>query len=116
VGPDLPRGRGLTDRYQRLLTLAKLEHELALQGDLEGLERLDAERRTIVAELPERAPAEAKPLVVEMAQIQAETTRVLREARARIAAEMGEVDRTSETARSYGRQATERRGTFSAAV
>jgi hypothetical protein len=41
---------------------------------------------------------------------------VLKEARAEIAREMGEVDRTSATAQSYGLQATKRSGTFSAAV
>ena len=106
----------MTEQYQRLLTLAKLEHELALQGDLEGMERLDAERRQIVASLPAKAPESAKPALVEMARIQAETTRVLKEARAEIAREMGEVDRTSATAQSYGLQATKRSGTFSAAV
>lgn len=106
----------MTDPYQRLLTLAKLEHELVLQGDLEAMERLDAERRSIVATLPAKPPAAAKPALVEMARIQAETTRVLSEARAKLAAEMGEVERTSATAQSYGMQATERRGTFSAAA
>jgi hypothetical protein len=106
----------LTEPYQRLLTLAKLEHELALQGDVEGLERLDAERRQIVATLPAKPPAAAKPALVEMARIQAETTRVLMEAKRELAAEMGEVDRTSATAQSYGLQATPRSGTFSAAV
>ena len=102
--------------YERLLTLAKLEHELALQGDVEGMERLDAERRQIVAALPATPPAAAKPALVEMASIQAETTRVLMEAKRELAAEMGDVDRTSATAQSYGLQATPRRGTFSAAV
>jgi hypothetical protein len=106
----------LTDPYQRLLTLARLEHELAVQGDLEGTERLDAERRQIVATLPKKPPAAAKPALVEMARIQADTTAVLKEARARVASEMGDVDRAGETARSYGRQATKRSGTFSAAA
>jgi hypothetical protein len=106
----------LTEPYQRLLTLAKLEHELALQGDLEGMERLDAERRQIVAALPKKPPAAVKDVLVEMASIQAGTTRVLKEARAEIAAEMGQVERTSATAESYGLQATPRSGTFSAAV
>jgi hypothetical protein len=103
----------LTAPYDRLLTLAKLEHELALQGDLAGLERLDAERRQIVAGLPDKPPPAAKPALVEMAGIQAETTRVLKEARAKLAAEMGQVERTSATAASYGRQATQRTGTLS---
>jgi len=106
----------LTDQYARLLTLAKLEHELALQGDFEAMERLDAERRQIVAGLPAKPPADVKPVLVEMARIQAQTTRVLSEARAEAAREMGEVERAGETARSYGRQATQRGGTFSAAA
>jgi hypothetical protein len=106
----------LTEPYQRLLTLAKLEHELALQGDVEGMERLDTERRQIVAAMPAKPPVAAKPLLVEMARIQAETTRVLVEARAEIAREMGQAERTSATAQSYGLQATPRSGTFSAAV
>jgi len=106
----------LTAAYQRLLTLAKLEHELALQGDAEGMGRLDSERRQIVATLPEKPPADAKPALVEMARIQAETTRVLKEGRAEIAREMGQVEKTGETARGYGRQATPQRGTFTAAA
>jgi hypothetical protein len=51
-----------------------------------------------------------------MARIQAATTAALAEARKRIADEMGDVEKTGETARSYGRQATKRRGTFSAAA
>jgi hypothetical protein len=106
----------LTDAYQRLLTIAKLEHELALQSDLEGLDRLDAERRAIVATLPEKPPAAAKPALVEMARIQAETTAVLQAARKRIAEELADVDKTGQTARGYGRQATPQSGTFTAAA
>jgi hypothetical protein len=106
----------VSELYQRLLTLAKLEHELALQGDLESMERLDAERRAIVAGLPDKPPAEAKPALVEMARIQAETTAVLVEAKKAIATEMGETEKTGETARGYGRQATPQRGTFTAAA
>ena len=116
MGPALPRGRGLTDPYTRLLTLAKLEHELAVQGDVDGMERLEAERRSVMAGLPGKPPAAARPLLAEMARIQAETTRVLVEAKGRLAAQMADVDRTSETARSYGMQATQRRGTFDAAA
>lgn len=106
----------MTDRYDRLLTLAKLEHELALQQDLEGLERVDAERRSIVATLPDRPPDAAQPALAEMARIQADTTAVLTEARAGMAAEMGGLDRREQTARGYGRQATPQRGTFTAAA
>jgi len=102
--------------YERLLTLARLERELALQEDFEGLERLDAERRQIVATLPASPPAEARPLLVEMAQLQAATTAVLKEARARVSSEIGGLERRGDTARGYGRQATPERGTFTAAA
>jgi hypothetical protein len=106
----------LTEPYQRLLTIAKLEHEMALQGDFEGLERLDSERRTVVQALPATPPAAAKPLLVEMARLQAATTAVLTEKRAQVAAELGGLERAEETARGYGRQATPQRGTFTAAA
>jgi hypothetical protein len=106
----------LTEPYQQLLTLARLEHELALQGDLEGLERLDRERRALVAKLPDTPPETAKPALVEMAQLQAATTAVLTDARGKVAAELGATERRGETARGYGRQATPPRGTFTAAA
>ena len=102
--------------YERLLTLAKREFELAVTEDLGALESLDAERRSIVATLPARAPEAARPFIVEMARIQAQTTAALHEARARVAAEMGSLDRREQTARGYGRQATPQRGTFTAAA
>jgi hypothetical protein len=117
VGSDVRRrGRNLIEQYQRLLTLAKLENELARQGDLEGLERLDAERRGIVADLPATPPAAAKPLLIDMAQLQADTTAVLTQAQAQIAAELGDTARREDTARGYGRLATPARGTFTAAA
>ena len=106
----------MTEPYQRLLTLAKLEHELALQSDLEGLERLDVERSSIVAALPETPPTAAVPLLVEMAALQAATTAVLKQKQSGIAAELGATERTGETARGYGRLATPPRGTFTAAA
>ena len=106
----------MTEPYQRLLTLAQLEHELALQRDFEGLERLDAERRGIVAALPAKPPAAVKAVLVEMAELQAATTAVLAEARATVAAELGAHERREETARGYGRLATPTRGTFTAAA
>jgi hypothetical protein len=104
------------DAYERLLTLARLERELALQEDFEGLDRLDTERRQIVSTLPAEPPPAARPLLVEMAQLQAATTAVLKESRARVTAEMGALDRREQTARGYGRQATPQRGTFTAAA
>ena len=102
--------------YDRLLTLAKLEFELAVQEDFEGLEHLDSERRSIVATLPAAPPAAAKPLIVEMARIQAQTTAALQEARRRVSEELGSLERRGDTARGYGRQSSPARGTFSAAA
>ena len=106
----------MTEPYQRLLTLARLEHELALQGDFEGLERLDVERREIVSALPASPPPAVRAVLLEMAELQAATTAVLSEARNAVAAEMGEAERREQTARSYGRQVTPRSGTFTAAA
>jgi hypothetical protein len=104
--------------YQQLLELAKREHELARQGDLDALERLDSERRRVVATLPAKPPEAAKPALVDMARLQAATTAVLKEARARLAAELGAVDRRGQTARGYGRTAAsdEPRGTITVAA
>ena len=104
------------DPYDRLLTLAKLEFERAVQEDFDALARVDAERRSIVTTLPATPPPAAKPLLVEMARIQAQTTAVLTEARAGVTAEMAKLDRSEQTARGYGRQATPQRGTFTAAA
>ena len=102
--------------YERLLTLAKLERKLADQEDFDGLDRLDAERGSLVAALPATPPAAARPLLAEMARIQAETTAALEQARARLTSEMSNLDRREQTARGYGRQATPQRGTFTAAA
>ena len=117
MGRDLRRrGNGLTEPYQRLLTLARLEHELALQGDFDGLERLDAERQAIVANLPDKPPAAVRAVLLEMAELQEATTAVLSEARSKVAAELGGLERREETARGYGRLATPSSGTFTAAA
>ena len=102
--------------YDRLLTLAKLERELALQEDFDALDRLDAERRELLATLPAKPPAAARPLLEEMARVQAETTAALEAARARVRSELGSLERRGDTARGYGRQASPARGTFNAAA
>lgn len=106
----------MTDQYDRLLALAKLEHELALHGDFEALERLDADRLALVAALPGTPTEAARPALAEIARIQAQTTAVLTAARARVSEEMASLDRREQTARGYGRQATPQRGTFTAAA
>ena len=106
----------MTAPYERLLTLARAEHQLAGESDFEGLEQIDAERSAVVAALPPVPPGAGRPLLVEAAQIQAATTALLTEARSRIAAELGATERRSHTARGYGRLATPARGTFTAAA
>jgi hypothetical protein len=106
----------LTSAYERLLALARSAHACVLDGDLEGLERIDAERTALIAALPDTPPEAAKPLLVETAALQAQTTTALVAERDRIAGELADVQRVAQTARGYGRLATPARGTFTAAA
>jgi hypothetical protein len=89
--------------YTQLVDLARREHEYALQHDLDGLERVGAERDALIATLPERAPESAKPALVDAAHIQAQTTALLIAGRGRLAAEMGDMERGRATAAGYTR-------------
>ena len=107
-----------TDPYTRLVELTQRELELAIQGDIDALERTAAERDALIATLPERAPESAHPALIDAARIQAHVTAVLTEARARLAAEMGDMERGRASAAGYTRAsgAPERRGTITVAA
>jgi hypothetical protein len=75
--------------YQRLLDLALLETELALDPSRwDELAQLNAERRSVIASLPERAPEEALPTLAETAQIVADNQARLAEALRGVRAEL----------------------------
>jgi hypothetical protein len=104
--------------YTRLVDLARREHEHALQDDVDGLERVAAERDALIATLPDSAPESARPALLDAACIQAQTTALLIEGRARLSAEMGDMERGRATAAGYTRAAgtAPRRGTITVAA
>jgi hypothetical protein len=106
------------DPYTVLVDLARREQEHALQDDLDGLEHVAAERDALIAALPDSAPDSAKPALLEAARIQAQTTAVLMEGRARLSAEMGDMERGRVTAAGYSRAsgAAPRRSTITVAA
>ena len=89
--------------YARLVDFARREYELVMQEDYESLAELADERDAIVAALPATAPDSAKPSLVECAQIQARTTAARQHVRARVASELGTVERGRDTAAGYSR-------------
>jgi hypothetical protein len=106
------------DPYTVLVDLARREQEHALQDDLDGLEHVASERDALIAALPDSAPDSAKPALLEAARIQAQTTAVLMEARTRVAAAIGGVERGRATAAGYRAAAgsAPRRGTITVAA
>jgi hypothetical protein len=106
------------DPYTRLAQLAERELALATQDDIDELLRVAAEREALIATLPARAPVSAHPALVDAARFQAQTTAILTAARARVSAEMGQMERGRATAAGYSRAsgAPERRGTITVAA
>jgi hypothetical protein len=91
------------DPYARLVELAERELALATQDDIDELLRVAAEREALIATLPDRAPESAHPALIDAARFQAQTTAILTAARARVSAEMGDMERGRQTAAGYGR-------------
>ncbi|MEA2127753.1 MAG: hypothetical protein QOJ85_644 [Solirubrobacteraceae bacterium] len=66
------------DPYAALLELTEREHALVVAGSWEDLAAVDAERRTLLAGLPPRAPAGAAVDALERAAgLQAQTSALL---------------------------------------
>ena len=106
----------MTSAYERLLVLAREAHGCALDGDLEGLERIEDERTRLIATLPATAPDAARPLRAEAVAVQAQITAALVGERDRIAGELAATSRVQQTAHGYGRLATPQRGTITVAA
>ncbi len=92
-----------SDPYAALLQLTRREHELIVAGDIEAIAAVQDARDEIMNVLPATPPASARPLLVEAAEIQASTHKLLLAEKARLAAELGAADRVADTARGYGR-------------
>lgn len=75
--------------YETLVTLARRELELVEQGRWDELPALDAERRSLIDELPAVPPAEARPHLAEAERIVSRSIQVsalaLADTRARLA-------------------------------
>ncbi len=91
--------------YERLAQLA--ERELTLvssfeMGRIGELVALAQERSSLVAELPEQPPAEARPALARAAALQERTTSTLARLCHDVGRELGEVDHARRAARGYG--------------
>jgi uncharacterized protein YPO0396 len=104
--------------YKQLLALTEREYQHAVDGNLDAIARVVAERDALIATLPATAPESARPALIEAARIQAQTTAVLDAARRGLSAEMATLERTSQTAAGYGRATgvEPRRGTITVAA
>ena len=94
-----------TDPYSALVALAERERDLVGAQRFEELEALIAERAALVATLPERAPASARPALERAATLQLATTAALRAALADTRRQMGAAVRGHHAARAYAQVA-----------
>jgi hypothetical protein len=93
----------LQDPYATLLDLTRREHELIVAGDIDAITAVQASRDELIRVLPATPPTTARPLLMEAAEIQASTHKLLLAAKAQIASDLAATDRTADTARGYGR-------------
>jgi hypothetical protein len=91
----------MTGPYERLVALARLERDLALDGRVDDLSELVAQRDDLVAGLPPVPPRAAEPLLRRAAELQAETTAVLTGALAHAGAQLRGIGRDRRGARGY---------------
>ena len=90
------------DPYSRLADLAERERTLVAEGRFEELDALGAVRERLIATLPERPPATARPALERAAALQREVTAALTAARDEVAAELRRLDLGRTTMRGYG--------------
>jgi dihydroorotase-like cyclic amidohydrolase len=94
-----------TAPYERLAELAEREHALVAAFDLSRIGELVAlaqERTRLVAGLPARPPATARPALARAAALQERTTAALVLLRAELGQRLGELDRARRAANGYG--------------
>ncbi len=92
----------MSDPYALLATFAERERTLALEGRLDELELLAAQRAELVAGLPARAPQGARAALVQAAAAQAAAEEALRGAVDRARRELAALDRGRTASRAYG--------------
>jgi hypothetical protein len=64
----------VSDAYSQLADLAEIERDLAVAGRVDEVLAVQDERAALIAGLPAKAPAEARPSLRRAAAAQAETT------------------------------------------
>lgn len=94
-----------SDPYSALVALAERERDLVAGERFEELAELAAERTALVAGLPARAPASARPALERAAALQLATTAALRAALDETRRQMGATARGHQAVRAYARAA-----------
>ena len=90
-----------SDPYLALVTLAERERAMVLDGRLDELEALAAERAALVAALPARPPASARPALERAAALQQATSAALAEALADVRGKLGGAPDRARAVRAY---------------
>ena len=83
----------LGDAYAQLAELAEAERDLAVAGRIDELLAVQERRAALVAGLPERAPAAARPHLLRAAAAQAQATAALATALSATRSEVGRLER-----------------------
>ena len=87
--------------YDALVALGRSELDYAHAGDLEGVERVQAQKADLIALLPAEAPAEARQALTEARRLQAAAIEALAASSREVAAALGHVGQGRRAARSY---------------
>jgi hypothetical protein len=87
--------------YGDLIVLAELEHGLIAARDHDGLAELVAARESLMAELPETAPAEAHEAIHHLIELQTRNDAAMAEAAEGLGVELGRLRRGRAQVRRY---------------
>lgn len=89
------------DPYAALVALAEREHAMVLDERYDELALLAAERQALVASMPARASASARPALERAAALQMATTAALHAALHQTRAQLGSLGDRTRAARAY---------------
>jgi hypothetical protein len=87
--------------YEMLADLAEHELQLVTSGAIDALPTVQSERQAILATLPPRPPAEARPALERAAVTQARVTTALELRKRELAAELGRLGKARTVVRGY---------------
>ena len=89
------------DPYWALVALAERERAMVTDGRHDELAALDAERTALLATLPDRPPAVARPALERLSALQQATTATLAAALADVRNQLGGMDDRHRAVRAY---------------